>query len=956
MDSIQTIIENASLDLKTIEDFVNLPEGSDVYPRLLPSVDVGTLSGVRQAVFEAGGLPAVPFLTKSLMTASTLLDGKYALVTNDVESNNGYYEKISGSWVKVKWQPTVGNEKLLTSTKNLFDPTTIITGSGYNNLGGIQVNASYRRTVKYPVTAGEWISLSGLDGLQSAPQSNIHFWNNDTFVTFLPLPKAPTTTTMSFQVPVGANYFTMNVNSLIVPPKLQIEKSEKSTIYEPYSIPANSISNGFKDELLFKRSTKNLYDGKMVTGKRIIATGTQDTPDVEDVISSFIPVVNGKTYTISGIEPNKINPASLRLAGYSSDAIMNLGTNFVKTFPVVWSSEITITIDDPNVKYLLLPLTSKTYSKAGDASALTIQVEEGTVATSYEPYEYQDGALKLYKAAISATSKLNSAPTKTLFTEFVEMNKVRNVPTVLQPFTKDISPFGLSYSLKGNTDSAANVLYAQVHGLEKGQKSVYANLMKYVGKVSTAGVLKGVPFTVPSGQFDNPNTLTNYDGRFSKYSYAHPDIAYDSVGVAGFKYWMIASILPPTNMNDVIWEDEDVFVSNDAKNWQRIRSLYETDKTYTTANLRLPPQSLATTNARKNAILPCPARGDVIEISVPADNGMPALDRVNITLTELPWKHDPAILIDGGYVYTYHSYHLPYADRNGGKNRFIVCVRTNDGINWDVVRTDGSTMRLTEANSRTIFTKSEDGKYNYMYYAYNRAYSNPNIIKYGVNDYELVYGLNYSKRFKGTTPYNFNFNLEYPFKDVASDNHPCLVRDGSTLYLINNEAVYSSTDRGQTLTKLPYYPMWTGGVSGIGYKKAACVGEGGKLVLVDTERYHLQAFEKPFVGNTAITSDENLMFFYEYPSLSDFIYKSNTGLVDAYIDVQICRINYETKRRELLVVPAVSLATMTNQTNRPTQRTKVADITTESGDVLFLFVTLNSRNGAEISFSGIDII
>lgn len=105
MADAQTEVINGSQDLGTIRDFVNLPEGSEVYPRLLPSTNIGTLSGVRKAIFEAGGLPAVPFSTVALMTASALLDKKIALVTDDAdETKNGYYEKRAGAWVKTKWQ------------------------------------------------------------------------------------------------------------------------------------------------------------------------------------------------------------------------------------------------------------------------------------------------------------------------------------------------------------------------------------------------------------------------------------------------------------------------------------------------------------------------------------------------------------------------------------------------------------------------------------------------------------------------------------------------------------------------------------------------------------------------------------------------------------------------------------------------------------------------------------
>lgn len=121
-------VTNGSKDLQTIEDFVNLPAGSVVKPRLLPSVDVGTLAGIRDAIFKAGGLPATPFKTKALMTASALVDGKYAMVTDDTV-NNGLYVKTAGAWVKSDYDPlaqaktdaSIKDEATLASAKKYSD-------------------------------------------------------------------------------------------------------------------------------------------------------------------------------------------------------------------------------------------------------------------------------------------------------------------------------------------------------------------------------------------------------------------------------------------------------------------------------------------------------------------------------------------------------------------------------------------------------------------------------------------------------------------------------------------------------------------------------------------------------------------------------------------------------------------------------------------------------------------
>lgn len=129
MADFKADIAEASQDLKTIEDFVNLPAGSAVKPRLLPSVDVGTLAGIRNAIFENGGLPATPFKTKALMTASALANDKYAMVT-DGGVDNGLYTKTAGTWVKSSYDP-------LAQAKGYTDAVSIAKGSyeivGTNN-------------------------------------------------------------------------------------------------------------------------------------------------------------------------------------------------------------------------------------------------------------------------------------------------------------------------------------------------------------------------------------------------------------------------------------------------------------------------------------------------------------------------------------------------------------------------------------------------------------------------------------------------------------------------------------------------------------------------------------------------------------------------------------------------------------------------------------------------------
>lgn len=119
-------LQDASLDAKSLEEVVNGNDTKQVttrlgetYPSLsnaLNQID-GQISDANDMLVESvttlftnGGLPATPFKTKALMTASALVDGDYAMVTEDTV-NNGLYVKTVGDWVKSEYDPIAAANK-----------------------------------------------------------------------------------------------------------------------------------------------------------------------------------------------------------------------------------------------------------------------------------------------------------------------------------------------------------------------------------------------------------------------------------------------------------------------------------------------------------------------------------------------------------------------------------------------------------------------------------------------------------------------------------------------------------------------------------------------------------------------------------------------------------------------------------------------------------------------------
>ena len=93
---------NGHLDVKALGEAANGDENTIVTTRTgktYPSAERAI-----NIMFQNGGLPATPFKTKELMTASALVDGQYAMVTDDTV-NNGLYVKTAGAWVKSDYDP-----------------------------------------------------------------------------------------------------------------------------------------------------------------------------------------------------------------------------------------------------------------------------------------------------------------------------------------------------------------------------------------------------------------------------------------------------------------------------------------------------------------------------------------------------------------------------------------------------------------------------------------------------------------------------------------------------------------------------------------------------------------------------------------------------------------------------------------------------------------------------------
>lgn len=95
---------DASADAQTLEDVVNGTDVTDVTSRLARTYP--TLAKALRLIVQNGLLGATAFNLGSQMVASSLVNGDYAVVTDDPNPEiNGFYQKQDGLWEFLEWNP-----------------------------------------------------------------------------------------------------------------------------------------------------------------------------------------------------------------------------------------------------------------------------------------------------------------------------------------------------------------------------------------------------------------------------------------------------------------------------------------------------------------------------------------------------------------------------------------------------------------------------------------------------------------------------------------------------------------------------------------------------------------------------------------------------------------------------------------------------------------------------------
>lgn len=415
--------------------------------------------------------------------------------------------------------------------------------------------------------------------------------------------------------------------------------------------------------------------------------------------------------------------------------------------------------------------------------------------------------------------------------------------------------------------------------------------------------------------------------------YIHPDIEYSQTPIGGFNYHMINSIYPYSNPS---YEDAEIFVSNDALNWQRIPAANEV---YTgPLTIKLPPTYWDVADDRKNLFMPIPKVDAVMQFATDTADA-------NNTVTRF-LNHDPFCLYLNGYIYYYCIYNLGLTGSTTTNHRYTFCYRTNDYVSWEVAREDGTWYPYNQENAALMFSKT-NGLRNHMRYR-NSVSANeaaPQVVR--VSDTKYYYYTtdlqNTIYRYTGTSPTQFDFSTKETivFSGATIDRvwHCAVEYIDGKFYLIYGGRLCESTD-GITFT-VPVAPFFWVGMSADLYKPSITIGESGKVKVAYSLQPNL-AYEHSYEGNNLGAMPNPTTVCCEFPSL-DYVKKMGESFrQDAFIDLALVLTNEKTRKNKTYRFFGI----------KNTKKIKNI-VEVDTGDLVSATVYLNTRSNGVANFKGI---
>ena len=416
--SIQQLTD-ASLDVKSLEEVVNGDENVVITTRLgetYPSV-----KGSIKKVFELGGLPATPFATKALMEASELVDGDYAIVTDDTV-NNGLYVKTAGAWVKSGYDPAeqaksyadsniekLSNKIEFGKTANIFNgefvgghiasvPSSSLYQYVLGSSGGDFTNAT---SAIIKIDGGKTYTIRSFSPAPLTTFRILAFKNHPEMIDY-PDRNRPevagrlvffdgigtlTTNTngiqsCTFTAEADENYILFTASKYEkVKPKLSVVEGTTNDTYQPHTVVVNTKKISSSKELSVLETPDNLFDGYY--HRYLLEEANNHTLVYNygqwDGRTAIIKVKPNTTYTIS--TPNPTTFQRFRIGLYDNEP--DVGT------PQNRPQSASSFIDSPSISsgsYTLTTTDATNYIAVyvgNNGSEPLMSVKEGSDAVGY---------------------------------------------------------------------------------------------------------------------------------------------------------------------------------------------------------------------------------------------------------------------------------------------------------------------------------------------------------------------------------------------------------------------------------------------------------------------------------------------------------------------------------------------------------------------------------------------
>jgi|GEM_PF-1141906 len=284
--------------------------------------------------------------------------------------------------------------------KNKFDKSTIRVGKYYSpSNNDIRTSSSYRCSDFIPVTPGQNVSVQG-----AQTGMNIGWLSSDSDGSGIGTNSGSGTSSgITFTAPSGANYLVLNITNegqdvTTYDDTIQIEFSASVTVYEPYEllVPQHKVSllvtdlaEKVRGTYLFDSKSKNLIDPEKINYiKRYSEAARRLVNDTIGIAASdYIPIVEGKIYTISGLGTYGISDIQ---GGFfdSYGAIVSIMNIEEKSFSGT-STSFQIPID-LGITHLVISLKKLGLNSGATSLDGNVQLELGNSATTYTPYELKD--------------------------------------------------------------------------------------------------------------------------------------------------------------------------------------------------------------------------------------------------------------------------------------------------------------------------------------------------------------------------------------------------------------------------------------------------------------------------------------------------------------------------------------------------------------------------------------